>query len=89
MFAMTASFILSISLVPTMADYLLKEHSETHHKQSHYTFMLKMQKFQTSFENDFEVFREKYKNLLEFAINNRVKFIFIFTSLSLLASTLF
>jgi multidrug efflux pump subunit AcrB len=89
MFAMTASFILSISLVPTMADYLLKDHSENHTKHRHNILMSKMQKFQTSFENDFEVFREKYKNLLEFTINNNVKFILIFTTISVLASTLF
>lgn len=89
MFAMAASFILSITLVPTMADYLLKDHTEITKKTSQNKVMLKLQGFQTSFEHGFGVFRDKYKILLENAINNRVKFILIFITISLLSSTLF
>ncbi|MGO4682450.1 efflux RND transporter permease subunit [Hyphomicrobium sp. 2TAF46] len=67
-FAMVASFILSRTLVPTMAKYLLKPHD--HHATTRPTrnpFVL----FQRGFEHHFEKMRVGYHNLLESALAHR------------------
>ncbi|MBN9247435.1 MAG: efflux RND transporter permease subunit, partial [Hyphomicrobium sp.] len=67
-FAMVASFILSRTLVPTMAKYLLKPHD--HHASTRPTrnpFVL----LQRGFEYHFEKMRVGYHNLLESALAHR------------------
>ncbi len=62
-FAMLASYLLSRTVVPTMARYLLKEHddAEAHRKQlSRNPFI----RFQFGFEKRFEAFRHGYVRLL-------------------------
>ncbi|MET1046534.1 MAG: efflux RND transporter permease subunit [Hyphomicrobium sp.] len=68
MFAMVASFILSRTLVPTMAKYLLKPHDpHSHDRPTRNPFLL----FQRGFEHRFEKFRGGYHSLLEGALNHR------------------
>lgn len=89
MFAMAASFTLSITLVPTMADYLLKEHSNSSRALSTNQIVAKLIQFQTTFEHNFVLFRDKYQLLLETLIKHRRMFILYFVSLCGLASLLF
>jgi CzcA family heavy metal efflux pump len=75
-FAMVASFILSRTLVPTMAAYLLKPHKEEagERKASRNPLV----KFQRGFEARFDRFRGGYRNLLAMALANRVIFVVVF-----------
>jgi multidrug efflux pump subunit AcrB len=81
-FAMVASFILSRTLVPTMAKYLLKPHDpEAHGKPTRNPFVL----FQHRFEHAFEAMRIGYRGLLERALSHRAIFLlfsFAFIGLS-------
>jgi len=74
MLAMAFSFLLSRSLVPTMANYLLKPHAPL--PPSRNPLVL----FQRSFEAGFERFREGYKNILHLALLNRSKVVVVFMS---------
>ena len=75
MLAMTFSFFLSRSLVPTMAKYLLKPHAphtDMHGNNSSLPPTLNpIMRFQRSFEAGFEKFRASYKDLLELALAHR------------------
>jgi CzcA family heavy metal efflux pump len=75
-FAMIASFILSRTLVPTLAMYLLQPHShgrdaEGGHKPSRNPLV----RFQRGFEARFERTREGYRNLLAMALEHRRVFV--------------
>jgi multidrug efflux pump subunit AcrB len=73
MFAMVASFILSRTLVPTMAKYFLKPHDhEAHLKPPSRNPLVR---FQQGFEHAFERFRHAYHNLLEGALHHRPMFL--------------
>lgn len=72
-FAMLASYILSRTLVPTLAMYLLKAHDE-HGKPSNNIFS----RFQRGFERTFERVRSSYQDLLSRLIDVRVVFIPLF-----------
>ena len=74
MLAMAFSFLLSRTLVPTMANYLLKPHAPL--PPSRNPLVL----FQRSFEAGFEQFREGYKNILHLALLNRSKVVVVFMS---------
>ena len=92
MFAMAASFMLSVTLVPTMADYLLKKHDaspDTPPPKTTNKHMAKLIQFQTQFEQQFEIFKDKYQLILEKLIRHRRPFILYFVSFCALASTLF
>jgi CzcA family heavy metal efflux pump len=72
-FAMVASFILSRTLVPTMAAYLLQPHAQTHAgKQGSRNPLVR---FQQGFETRFERTREGYRNLLAMALSYRARFV--------------
>ena len=75
MLAMTFSFFLSRSLVPTMAKYLLKPHAphtDMHGNNSSLPPTRNpIMRFQRSFEAGFEKFRASYKDLLELALAHR------------------
>lgn len=75
MLAMTFSFFLSRSLVPTMAKYLLKphaSHTDMHGNNSSLPPTRNpIMRFQRSFEAGFEKFRASYKDLLELALAHR------------------
>ncbi len=76
-FAMLASFILTYTLVPTMAKYILKAHQTHGHggpfdaEQSQNIFT----RFQQRFQEGFDRFRDRYSAQLEQAIAHRVGFV--------------
>jgi len=67
-FAMIASFVLSRTLVPTMAMYLLKPHAGDVHAAGTPTSRNPLFRFQRGFEARFERFRSGYGRLLERAL---------------------
>ncbi|MBA2126320.1 RND transporter [Hyphomicrobium methylovorum] len=82
MFAMVASFILSRTLVPTMAKFLLKPHDPSAHgKATRNPFVL----FQRRFEHNFEAMRSGYRSLLERALTHRA--VFLAVSLSFIGAS--
>jgi len=88
MFAMTASFILSITLVPTMADYLLQEHGQSSKTLSSRKYVAMFHQFQLDFEQKFETIKHQYQSLLEKTIAHRRQFMSCFLIFCALASTL-
>jgi CzcA family heavy metal efflux pump len=74
MFAMVCSFILSRTLVPTMANFLLKPHAAGHGHEPPPT-RNPLVTFQRCFEKRFESFRAVYRDLLEMALESRGIFI--------------
>ncbi|MDF0652705.1 MAG: efflux RND transporter permease subunit [Nitrospira sp.] len=78
-FAMIASFILTYTLVPTMAKYILKTHDahghgeHSHAEQSRNIFT----RFQQGFQDGFERFRERYTGQLERAVAHRGRFVVV------------
>jgi multidrug efflux pump subunit AcrB len=83
-FAMIASFVLSRTLVPVLAMYLLKPHDGGHagftmephghgapHKPSRNAFV----RFQHGFETRFASVRERYRAVLIMALEHRARFI--------------
>ncbi|AKR43982.1 efflux RND transporter permease subunit [Methylophilus sp. TWE2] len=81
MFAMISSFILSRTLVPTMANYFLKPHVEGEHTVSRNPLV----HFQQGFEARFERFRASYKNILTMAVNHSRLFMAGFMGVVLLS----
>jgi multidrug efflux pump subunit AcrB len=76
-FAMLASYLLSRTVVPTMAKYLLKEHSDEDaikRQKSRNPFVA----FQRGFEHYFEKIRGGYIRLLTFCVDHSVAFIVVF-----------
>jgi multidrug efflux pump subunit AcrB len=69
-FAMLASYGLSRTLVPTLANYWLKKH-EPHDEVRPRN---RMQRFQADFEHKFAELRERYHVLLEKALTNGPRF---------------
>jgi multidrug efflux pump subunit AcrB len=78
MFAMMWSFILSRTLVPTMAKYLLHKHE--HHDGAPPPSRNPLVWFQRGFEARFETVRTGYRDLLTLAMNHRPIFVFGFLS---------
>jgi CzcA family heavy metal efflux pump len=75
MFAMIASFILSRTLVPTMAKYLLHPHShDDPHGEGKKPSRNPLVRFQRGFEARFEKLRASYHGLLELALHHRKVF---------------
>ncbi len=77
-FAMIASFILSRTLVPTMANYLLKPHAVGEHEAHQAPSRNPLVRFQRGFERQFEKFRDSYHALLESALHYRGLFVVVF-----------
>jgi multidrug efflux pump subunit AcrB len=76
-FAMLASYLLSRTLVPTMAKYLLKEHDEAEAEQkraSRNPFI----RFQQGFERAFDGFRRAYLGLLTLCVDHSRVFLALF-----------
>ncbi len=71
-FAMIASFILSRTLVPTMAMYLLKPHDADAHAAGGGGALVR---FQRGFEARFGRVREGYRNVLAMALDHRKVFV--------------
>ncbi len=86
-FAMLASYILSRTIVPTMAKYLLAAQTEdslAEAAKSKNPFVI----FQQKFEHAFEKFRARYHALLETCIHHRVLFTFCFLGCCVLSLAL-
>jgi multidrug efflux pump subunit AcrB len=89
-FAMLASYILSRTLVPTLAMYWIKGHSEEPKKAERRFFLLSWASaFQRGFENRFERFRESYRDLLSLCLNNGRKVILLVVGFVLASCLLF
>src|SRR5438874_2768017 len=79
-FAMLASYLLSRTLVPTMAKYLLKGHEqEAGHVQTDSRNPLA--RLQVSFEQAFEKFRDRYHDVLERCLHHRKAFLLAFLAI--------
>lgn len=89
MFAMITSFILSRTLVPTMANYLLQKHgSHLDENGEALSTTNPFVRFQRKFESRFEHFRHGYRTILEAALLHRKGFVtgfmlFVFLSFAL------
>ncbi|MGH9712376.1 MAG: efflux RND transporter permease subunit [Candidatus Acidiferrales bacterium] len=86
-FAMLASYLLSRTLVPTMAKYLLVAQTEEARLAAARTgnWFVRMQ---SKFEHGFENFRGKYHRLLERCIHHRIVFAICFLSACVLSFAL-
>jgi multidrug efflux pump subunit AcrB len=74
-FALVCSFILSRTLVPTMANYLLKAHAG-HGEHVHTGPVTNpLLRFQRGFEARFEAIRHGYRNILQGALAMRGRFV--------------
>jgi multidrug efflux pump subunit AcrB len=96
-FAMLASYILSRTLVPTLAMYWMKEvgpgghghgHDNVGHAPSRGVFGW-FGAFHRGFERRFEAFREAYRDLLSVCLRNSRKLIVLVVGFSLLSLGLF
>ncbi|HEY0760617.1 MAG TPA: efflux RND transporter permease subunit [Acidisarcina sp.] len=76
-FAMLASYMLSRTIVPTMAKYLLKEHDQDK-AESNKTSRNPFIRFQLAFERNFERLRGGYTSLLNFCLQNAAMFLILF-----------
>jgi CzcA family heavy metal efflux pump len=77
-FAMLASYLLSRTLVPTMARYLLVARTEDERREASRASRNPFVRMQEKFEVGFEKFRGRYHRLLETSIHHRNAFIVIF-----------
>ncbi len=88
MFAMTCSFILSRTLVPTMANYLLQPHaSQVHEDATDNTSRNPLVRLQRRFGARFERIRGGYHSQLELALGHRKAFMIgfiVFVAISFL-----
>jgi CzcA family heavy metal efflux pump len=81
MFAMIWSFILSRTLVPTMAKYLLQRHVHPAEGEGPPPSRNPLVRFQRRFEAGFERFRGGYRDLLTLALTRRPIFVMGFLGL--------
>ena len=72
-FAMLASYVLSRTLVPTLAKFWLKKHGAEKHRRAGL-----LSRFQTRFERGFEKFRDGYHALLSSALGAGPRFAAVF-----------
>ncbi len=82
-FALVASFVLSRTLVPTLANYLL--HPPAHHHGVTPAARNPLARFQHRFEIGFTSIRQRYYDLLRLAVGNRLRFIAGFMAVVLLS----
>ncbi|GBQ94599.1 efflux RND transporter permease subunit [Asaia lannensis] len=91
MFAMIASFILSRTLVPTMAKFLLA--GQIHHAHGHEDHAPAPKgffgRFQRGFEHRFNSFREGYNTLLARCVARRGMFVGVFLLISIASMGLY
>jgi len=93
-FAMLASFILSRTLVPTMAKYMLADHAHGSAgsggglPQGHSTPGV-FSRFQQEFEHGFDRFRDRYNRLLERAVARRGTVVNVSLAIAIASFSLF
>ena len=76
-FAMLASYLLSRTVVPTMARYLLHEHDEGEARQRHHS-RNPFTRFQLGFEHYFEKIRSGYRSALDLCVRHAAVFMVLF-----------
>jgi CzcA family heavy metal efflux pump len=81
-FAVLASFLLSRTLVPTMALYLLKEHDDADAAKKR-SSRNPLVRFQLAFESGFDAFRHGYLRLLTLCVDHAGVFLFFFIAFAL------
>jgi len=81
-FAMLASYLLSRTVVPTMAKFLLREHDPQEGEQKRQS-RNPFTRFQLAFESRFEKIRHGYRSILELCIHYAGIFIVLFFVLSM------
>jgi multidrug efflux pump subunit AcrB len=87
-FAMLASYLLSRTLVPTMARYLLLEQTEEERRERTEKSRNPFVRMQAKFETGFERFREGYHRLLGAAIRHSKVFVIAFFAACVLSFAL-
>ena len=87
-FAMLASYLLSRTLVPTMARYLLVARSSEEHRERTRATRNPFVRMQAKFETGFEDFQQRYRKLLEISIRHRNLFVACFFPACLLSFAL-
>lgn len=96
-FALIASYVLSRTLVPTLANYLLRRQAHVGHRERHdgpadpgaaKVSRNPLARFHQSFERGFEAVRAAYRGLLLLSLHNRRKLIAGFLSFTLLSFAL-
>ena len=84
-FAMIASYVLSRTLVPTMANFLLRNVPVHPHGVPKAKSRNPMKRFQQGFENGFEAVRSVYRGLLDLALRHRLAAIAGFLGIAVLS----
>jgi CzcA family heavy metal efflux pump len=87
-FAMLASYLLSRTLVPTMARYLLVEQTEEERREQTERSRNPLVRMQARFETGFERFRERYHGLLAAVMRHRSIFVAGFLGFCILSFAL-
>ncbi|MDE1154743.1 MAG: efflux RND transporter permease subunit [Acidobacteriaceae bacterium] len=83
-FAMAPSFLMSQTLVPAMANWMLGKQIEEHKKRHQPGYKPGFfTRFQKGFERGFLAFREVYRTILESAVHHRKMFVTCFLGLAL------
>jgi multidrug efflux pump subunit AcrB len=84
-FAMLASYILSRTVVPTMAKYMLQEHDDEAMEKKQ-TSNNPLVRFQMMFERNFERFRGGYHRILQLCIEHSAAFLVFFVAFVVVSS---
>jgi multidrug efflux pump subunit AcrB len=87
-FAMLASYLLSRTLVPTMAKYMLVAQTEEERREASQRSGNPFVKMQSKFEAGFDRFRERYMNMLEASIRHKKLFVVCFFAVCVLSFAL-
>jgi CzcA family heavy metal efflux pump len=87
-FAMLASYLLSRTLVPTMARYLLVEQTEEERRERIERSRNALVRMQAKFETGFDRFRDRYHRVLEGAVRHRRVFVVCFLACCVLSFAL-
>ncbi len=82
---MIASYVLSRTLVPTMANFLLRNVPVHPHGVPKAKSRNPMKRFQQGFENGFEAVRSVYRGLLDLALRHRLAAIAGFLGIAVLS----
>jgi CzcA family heavy metal efflux pump len=87
-FAMLASYLLSRTLVPTMAKYLLRTHAEEAAAHAAAAKRSVFVRVQESFERRFEALRRRYHRALDHCLSHRGAFLFAFMAVCVVSTFL-
>ena len=91
-FAMIASYILSRTLVPTLAMYWIRKHGEDSHQakgRKRFALFAWFSRFHRWFNKRFEKFREGYRDLLSFGLRNAGKLVILVLGFTVVSMGLF